>query len=273
MSIVKETSTGQHFLEKIKTGGDAPYISGLQLYQKNLGSDGASGNTIFTLSEPYSPGSNTLFVYLNGQKCTKEIVATAANEYEETDPYTVTFGASLLNSDTIEFIVIGAYVLDAEEAANILGIVTGTKMYFYQASAPLGWTIDTTLGDSVLAVHGSSSYAGSGSGGVQAGTWTQPNHTHTISSDGAHTHTVDIWASDYTGIILSQPGGPVISAIIGGGGSMDWDHVAPLPFPSVGKRETTTSNGSHDHGAVSGAGATANTWRPKANVGIIATRN
>ena len=247
MSIVKQTPPGENFLEKVKTEGDAPYISGLQLYQKNVGSDGASGNTVFTLNEPYSPGSNTLFVFLNGQKCDNTSVPpTLATEYEETDPYTVTFGASLLNNDLVEFIVIGAYVLDAEEAANILGIITGTKMYFYQAAAPLGWTIDATLGDSVLAVHGSSSYAGSGSGGVQAGTWTQPNHTHSFD-DGGHVHT----GTTNTETVL----GPNIAT----DGSNSHYHT----FTTDSANATGTTGG----------GATANTWRPKANVGIIATRN
>jgi len=272
MSIVKETSSGEHYLEKIKTEADDPNISGLQMYQRNVGSDGASGNTVFTLANPYSPGSNTLFVYVNGQKATLEVAATLSNEYEETGPYTVTFGASLLAADVVEFIVIGAYPLDADEAAEILGIVTGTKMYFYQAAAPVGWTIDTTLGDAVLAVHGSSTYYGSTGGGEQRGTWTQPDHDHSISSDGAHTHDVDIWASDKTGVILSDASytGDVISE---GGGNIAWKLETPTTTALKGKTETTDSDGSHDHGAATGNDATVNTWRPFANVGIIATRD
>jgi hypothetical protein len=251
MSIVKETASGEHFLEKIKTEADDPNISGLQMYQKNLGSDGASGNTVFTLNNPYSPGSGTLFVFLNGQKCTNEVVATTANEYEETDPYTVTFGASLLAFDVVEFIVIGAYPLDADEAAEILGIVTGTKMYFYQAAAPVGWTIDTTLGDAVLAVHGSSSYAGSGSGGVQAGTWTQPGHTHTV----------DIWANDKTGVILTEGSTSRDRFYDSDNPDAEWTSHSVSSAAAVGKRETSTSD------------ATVSTWRPFANVGIIATKD
>jgi len=273
MSIVKETSSGEHYLEKITTEGDAPYISGLQLYQRNVGSDGASGNTVFTLTKPYSPGSNTLFVYLNGQKCTLEAAPSLPNEYEETDPVTVTFGASLLASDIIEFIVVGAYVLDETEAENILGIVTGTKMYFYQAAAPTGWTIDATLGDAVLAVHGSSSYAGSGSGGVQAGTWTQPNHNHSITGESDHTHDVTIYASDKTGTIVTHKAESV-TAIITDAVDVAWISTSgPASYTGAGKIETSEAEGAHDHGGVTGNAATTSTWRPFANVGIIATRN
>jgi hypothetical protein len=255
MSIVKETSSGEHYLEKIKTEGDDPNISGLQMYQRNVGSDGASGNTVFTLNDPYSPGSNTLFVYVNGQKTTLEVAATLANEYEETDPYTVTFGASLLAADVVEFIVVGAYPLDADEAAEILGIVTGTKMYFYQAAAPLGWTIDTTLGDAVLAVHGSSSYYGSTGGGEQRGTWDQLNHNHATET---HILTIAEMPSHTHGISSS-------SCEAGGG-----DREAGTGF---GVLSTATGGGlGHNHGPTQG-GKTLTTWRPFANVGIVATRD
>jgi hypothetical protein len=128
---------------------------------------------------------------------------------------------------------------------------SGTKQWFYQAAAPTGWTIDTTLGNAVLAVHGSSSYSGSGSGGVQAGTWTQPNHTHTV----------DIYASDKTGTILSH-GAESITAIATDANDVSWElEAGPASYSGKGKRETTAG------------GATANTWRPFANVGIIASKD
>jgi hypothetical protein len=114
---------------------------------------------------------------------------------------------------------------------------SGTKQWFYQAAA--------------LAVHGSSSYSGSGSGGVQAGTWTQPNHTHTV----------DIYASDKTGTILSH-GAESITAIATDANDVSWElEAGPASYSGKGKRETTAG------------GATANTWRPFANVGIIASKD
>jgi hypothetical protein len=276
MSIVKETSSGEHYLEKVKTEGDDPNISGLQMYQRNAGSDGASGNTVFTLSNPYSPGSNTLFVYVNGQKATLEVAATLANEYEETAPYTVTFGASLLAADVVEFIVIGAYPLDADEAADILGIVAGTKMYFYQAAAPVGWTIDTTLGDAVLAVHGSSSYYGSTGGGEQRGTWTQPDHNHSVSNDGAHSHQWCNYTSN-TDSYSWNSGGSFIDMWTANSDDIT-GHGLVVRVDGASEKISiydwyTDAEANHNHGGNTGNDATADTWRPFANVGIIATRD
>lgn len=63
----------------------------------------------------------------------------------------------------------------------------GTKMVFYQDTAPSGWTIDTTLDDKLLFItKGSGAGGQTGGGAHSSGTWTQPTHTHTGPS---HTHT------------------------------------------------------------------------------------
>jgi hypothetical protein len=74
---------------------------------------------------------------------------------------------------------------------------TATKVWFWQNTAPTGWTIDATAAaDAVLAVKaGSGTYAVAG--GSQAGTWTQPSHTHT---GGSHTHTVGTHTHSFTGV-------------------------------------------------------------------------
>ena len=54
---------------------------------------------------------------------------------------------------------------------------SGTKLYFYQDTAPSGWTIDAACVDALLAVKGGAD-AFDVVGGNQAGTWTQPNHEH-----------------------------------------------------------------------------------------------
>ena len=64
-------------------------------------------------------------------------------------------------------------------------IPAGTKMWFYQNTAPMGWVIDSTPADAILAVKGGSA-AYNVNGGMAAGTWTHPTHTHTGPS---HTHT------------------------------------------------------------------------------------
>ena len=71
-------------------------------------------------------------------------------------------------------------------------IPAGTKMWFYQNTAPTGWVIDSTPADAILAVKGGSA-AYNVNGGMAAGTWTHPTHTHTgplhTHTGPSHTHT------------------------------------------------------------------------------------
>lgn len=67
-------------------------------------------------------------------------------------------------------------------------IPSGTVMLFFQASAPVGWTQVTTQNDKTLRIVSST---GGGTGGTNAMS-TGLSHTHTISSDGGHTHSSPI---------------------------------------------------------------------------------
>ena len=110
MPLVRETSTGDHYLEKIGTGADEGAIAAIQFYEKQDGSDGATGNTVFTLlTGEYIPDSYTLMVFVNGQKSELKAGAAAADEYTETSSTVITFGAGLQNADVVEFIVAGSY--------------------------------------------------------------------------------------------------------------------------------------------------------------------
>lgn len=60
-------------------------------------------------------------------------------------------------------------------------IPSGSKMAFFQASAPTGWTQDTSQNDAVLRVVSGS---GGGTGGADSIS-SPPTHTHTV---GSHTH-------------------------------------------------------------------------------------
>ena len=67
-------------------------------------------------------------------------------------------------------------------------IPSGTKMLFYANTAPVGWTIDSTLDDKLVFVTKGSAAGGQTGGGAHStGSWTQTSHTHTGPS---HTHTV-----------------------------------------------------------------------------------
>ena len=68
-----------------------------------------------------------------------------------------------------------------QTTAAASAFATGVKMVFYQASAPTGWTKDTTHNNKALRVV-------SGTGGGSGGSWDLSSGA-TSSSAGAHTHT------------------------------------------------------------------------------------
>jgi len=120
---------------------------------------------------------------------------------------------------------------------------SGTKLWFYQNTAPSGWTIDTTPADAVLAVKGGSG-AYNVSGGSQAGTWTQPDHTLTTAEIPAHTHTAYCPVAGPEGVW--SPG------------------AVPYAAYTYVTSSSTGGGGAHNHGT---------TWRPLAQVGIICTKD
>ena len=154
---------------------------------------------------------------------------------------------------------------------------SGTKMYFYQDTAPSQWTIDTGPADSLLAVKGGSQ-AYNSTGGQVLGSWTPTTHVHTGPSHThtgpSHTHTGP--SHTHTGPSHTHTGGshtlitsevPAHTHTMNGrynsqdqnstgvqasnaaGGSA----ASPAPFSS-----SSGGGGSHSHGATSadGTGAT-----------------
>jgi hypothetical protein len=131
-------------------------------------------------------------------------------------------------------------------AITAFSIPAGTIMYFYKNTAPTGWTIYSSVTDKVLAVKGGTgSY--NVSGGNIAGTWTQPDHTLTITETPAHTHSQ----------VCDGRGGPSNFY-----GAFSGD---PAAYMYEGKATGSTGGGgAHNHGT---------TYRPYAAVGILATKD
>lgn len=138
-----------------------------------------------------------------------------------------------------------------------IGVVKGTKTWFWQASAPLGWSIVPNTGDRLLAVADGSTNYDTGAGGTQKGTWQQgdvdgiPGNGLTIQQIPDHTHQY------YFGETQSNS-------------NANFAHGA---VTSTGRQATTsginqkTNPGAcapHNHGSV---------WRPLANVGIICNKD
>lgn len=123
-----------------------------------------------------------------------------------------------------------------------VSFLPGTVMWFWSASAPLGWSIATGLEDTLLAVKSNSgTYATAGS---LQGTWQQADHTLTLPQIPPHTHATRVVQGQGSAQTVRQGNTPTtldfVSTNSAGGG---------LP---------------HNHGL---------TWRPQAAVGLLCRKN
>lgn len=158
-------------------------------------------------------------------------------------------------------------VYDKIESLSFAEFPSGTKMLFYQDTAPTGWTIQNTLNDKVVYITKGSA-AGGQTGGAEhsTGTWTQPNHTHSVTAQAlteaqmpSHRHQ------------LTPCGGQLTQDEMYGGAY----GTGPKSSASDYSWYTTYSGSgaTHNHGGVTGDGATANTWRPAAYSVIICAKD
>lgn len=151
-------------------------------------------------------------------------------------------------STTITLTGISLIVTDATSPYNVQPSATfasGTALLFPQASAPSGWTQDTSINDRVLRMT-------SGSGAATGGTWTISgltvgNTTLTLSQIPSHDHTYE----------KSQDG----NATRAGGGGTCNDGLTSDDTGNSG------GGGSHTH-SISASGA----WRPSYYDVIRATK-
>lgn len=138
----------------------------------------------------------------------------------------------------------------------------GTKLWFYQDTAPTGWTIDASCADGLLAVKG-----GTGSynvaGGNRAGAWAMtaeqmPTHSHsaTAANESAHVHADS-----------SATNSVAVASGTGAFAPMYWD-------PTDTNSANTNAGSAHTHVvSIGNAGSGEATYRPVANVGIVATKD
>ena len=156
--------------------------------------------------------------------------------------------SGLTSNAQAQFNALGVRV-DSLEAS--LPAPTGTKLSFYNAAAPVGWTQDATKNDYMMRVV---STAGGGSGGTASPIVNDSTHTHTTGSHRltiaempAHTHT-------YIGHV-SQRGASSGSAQDG-----------------LLNRETSSQGGNatHNHGSTSSGGTN---WTPKYIDMILASKD
>jgi hypothetical protein len=133
-------------------------------------------------------------------------------------------------------------------------IPSGTKMLFMQASAPTGWTIDTSFNDRML-------YINTGSGGATGGSHNPlvmdvvPSHTHTATttaSQSAHAHTLPTYSG------TSGTGGRITGALNNGAvfSAVATDAVAPAISASTTVNANSGSN-----------------WTPKYATAIVCSKD
>lgn len=154
---------------------------------------------------------------------------------------------------------------------------TGMNVWFYANVAPTGWTLLTGVSDAVLSVKGGS-VAYNVAGGQQAGTWTQPNHLHDLAhshTQNAHNHQVYDYISASSNKIYNSSGSPVNVTVGTRSNYAGWvaNIVGDVTLLSQDAYTTNSTPTINEASGNTGASATANTYRPLANVGIICTKN
>lgn len=134
-----------------------------------------------------------------------------------------------------------------------LGFLNGTCAWFWQATAPLGWSVVPNSGDKVLAtvLPGGQSYQYNSAG--YQGDWQQEDHELSIDEIPDHMHRIAVSlgsADDWNKAKSCRAG-------------KDGQTSVGVATSGVAGRTQPTTKG-HNHG---------NEWRPEAAVGILCVKD
>jgi hypothetical protein len=183
-----------------------------------------------------------------------------------------------------------------------IGIPTGSKMLFYQNTAPVGWVILNTLNDKLVYIT-KGSVAGGRTGGTahNTGTWSQPTHSHSVNagthSHGltlpSHTHSITVpqhihtlkdltttptWGAngnvswgDANRVSTTNPNDAVIATVFDYAETYETGYGAGTSGAWSGGAFTTSVSGSL--AVTSGLSGTDSSWRPEAYCCIICEKN
>lgn len=216
---------------------------------------------------------------------------------QESDPETPASGKSILYAKS-------GLPYQRNSAGTVIRVMIGegggeTKCWFFQDTAPIGWSIVSGCEDALLAVKGGSNAYNVAGGSKLKGSWTPAGHTHTGPSHahglGSHVHTT----GDHT-LTAAESGLPahLHSLTIGASGegvSVDLTRLfegqsSGFVGSYSGDTDACSAQGAssaHNHGntgaasgstdaegtGATGSGAEAATYRPLANPGIICSLN
>ena len=141
-----------------------------------------------------------------------------------------------------------AFSGDGSGLSGLSPFPSGTKVVFAQASAPTGWTQDTSNNDKALRVVSGS---GGGTGGTHglssppstAHTHTGPSHTHSTPSH-AHTHTLSAGAHTLSTAEMPSHNHSYTTGAAGYSGSYA---ITTDRTGNSGSTSSTGGSGSHSH--------------------------
>jgi len=159
-------------------------------------------------------------------------------------------------------------------ASSSAVFASGTKMLFYQDTAPIGWTIDNTLDDKIVYITKGSAAGGQTGGGVHStGSWTISGfdanvggHTLASAEMPAHTHTGPSHRHTVTSYQFVEGGTNMLEHTICDLGSSSSSYTS---YDGTGNTGSAGSDGSHTHAMASHNG----TWRPSAYCCIICEKD
>src|SRR5690606_19845981 len=119
-----------------------------------------------------------------------------------------------------------------------VGLAKGTRCWFHQNTAPVGWTTVTDISDSLIGIKGGLYGA---TGGITSGDWQQLDHALTIAEMPAHGHNFNLGkeSTSSSGARLARAAFDTIVGAFGttgsSGGSQGHNHVDQWrPFAAVG---------------------------------------
>lgn len=144
----------------------------------------------------------------------------------------------------------------------------GTKMIFYQASAPTGWTQDVSLNDVMVAIV-------SGAGGGTSGNWTMSGlavdgHSLTEAELASHYHFMFASSGD-TGTANVTADAQVPQQRANNGSLTTSEHRYSMgtsaTAATLGRSGTSGSGTAHTHGL------TNTSWRPSSIESIVASKD
>lgn len=135
-----------------------------------------------------------------------------------------------------------------------LGFLNGTNCWFYQAAAPLGWTIIAGTGDRLLGVSDASGNLYDGQAApAQAGDWQQTGWALTLTQMPYHGHQIPSNEREGTS-----------PTYVCSGRTFDGEVKRLSTYGTGGNPSLGNATDPHNHG---------NTWRPLANVGVLCTKD